>query len=87
MSNPKPKKAPARKRRSRSARKKKSGASLKRLIVFLSLAGLLIFTVGAVGYVIFFRTVLACEMEVDNSTSARQVAGEILAKRHIHTVS
>lgn len=30
-----------------------------RLIVVISLLGFLLFTVGAVGYVIFFRTVLA----------------------------
>lgn len=56
--NPKQNRPPAVKPRTRSSRKKKEKVSVKRVVVVLSLLGLLIFTVGAVGYVIFFRTVL-----------------------------
>jgi len=47
------------KSRGRSRRKKQQPFSWKRLLVVFSLLGLLLFTMGAVGYVIFFRTVLA----------------------------
>lgn len=50
---------PARKPRSRKGGAKKKRKSLKGLMVALSLLGLLLFTMGAVSYVIFFRTVLA----------------------------
>ena len=48
--------------RSTSRRRRKKGAKripVVRLGLVLSLLAFLLFTVGAVGYVIFFRTVLA----------------------------
>ena len=49
----------ARKSRSRKGKNKKNRVPLVRLLVAFSLLGFLFFTIGAVGYVIFFRTVLA----------------------------
>lgn len=50
-------KGPAKKRK--SARRKSGGLSFKRLFAAVVLMGMLVFSIGVVGYVIFFRTVLA----------------------------
>jgi len=49
----------ARRSRTTKGSAKKSRISVARLIVVISLLGFFLFTLGAVGYVIFFRTVLA----------------------------
>jgi len=49
----------ARNSRAGKGRSNKSRISVARLIVVCSLLGFFLFTLGAVGYVIFFRTVLA----------------------------
>lgn len=59
MASPKQQKPVSKKSRSRRPQKKKSRGTMKRWIAILSLLGLLVFTLSAVGYVIFFRTVLA----------------------------
>ena len=51
------KKSPAKKRK--PTRKKSGGFSFKRLFAAVVLMGMLVFSIGVVGYVIFFRTVLA----------------------------
>lgn len=51
------KKRPAKGRK--TTRKKSSVFSLKRVFAAVILMGMLVFSIGVVGYVIFFRTVLA----------------------------
>lgn len=60
MPNSKQPKPKAKTKRTRkSSTKKGNGIAVKRWVTILSLLGFLLFTLGAVGYVIFFRTVLA----------------------------
>ena len=67
-------KKPASKKR-RTTRKKKSGSrfpaapSLSRIIIFLALIVLLFLSIGAAGYVIFFRVVVAAELDYGQTGS------------------
>jgi len=64
------KKTPARKTRQKSKRKKKAGLiariNIGKVVVFLLLIALLVFSVGAVGYVVFFRVVIAAELPYES---------------------
>ena len=70
---------PAPKKR-RTTRKKKSGSrfpavpSLSRIIIFLVLILFLFLSIGAAGYVIFFRVVVAAELDRGRAVSPAAVA-------------
>jgi hypothetical protein len=72
----------ARKQRRKKTSKNKITLPIKKILIWLILLGLFLSTIGAVGYVIFFRTVIAADVEFKSVVTERAT---YLAKNSIST--